>query len=186
VLDEGSARQLVRNGVADIFPLKSGDLTAIHGVGGHRCTSGACIARLSCWCTDTKEWVDFQLLAFVLKGSDNLRIIGNTFLRHHRAIIDVGASRVGLGFGERMVRTPITITTSRAEMGEQWALLAAAPPHQSGGGASRQWRYAGLAMDALLARAAGHAAALKAEEAPRRRSYYASGRSNVAPSATQS
>jgi hypothetical protein len=67
VLDEGSARQLVRDGVAEIFPLESGDLTAIHGVGGHRRTSGVRIVKLSCWCADAKEWVDFQILAFVLK-----------------------------------------------------------------------------------------------------------------------
>jgi hypothetical protein len=159
VLDEGSARQLVLAGVAEMFPLESGDLTAIHGVGGQRHTSGVCIAKLACWCADSHAWVKFQLLAFVLEGSERLRIIGNTFLRHHRAVIDVGAGRVGLDFGERGVRTPIT--TKRSETCEQWANVV-----RAGGGAVLRRGRVGLAMDSLAARSASHAAALQADEAP--------------------
>jgi len=99
VLDEETARSLVEAGSAVIHPLERGDLTAIHGVGGQRCTTGVCVASLSCWCEEAGAWVDFQLLAFVLAGKPPLRIIGNSFLRYHKAVIDVAGGRVAFELG---------------------------------------------------------------------------------------
>lgn len=90
VIDAASAQELVDAGVAKLVPLRSTDLTAIHGVGGRRGTTSICVARLDCWCVDSQSWTALDLLAFVLEGSDRLRTIGNSFLRHRRATIDMG------------------------------------------------------------------------------------------------
>jgi hypothetical protein len=164
VLDEGSAQRLVQAGAAEIFPLGEGDLTAIHGVGGQRRTCGVCVAKLSYWCAEAGAggWVDFQLMAFVLFGSSTLRIIGNTFLQHYKAVIDVAGGRVGLNFDSSTASTPVTI--KRGDSGNVFSAAAArVDPRRR---ASAHPRRGARALEQIHARSAAHVAALEAGEAP--------------------